>query len=150
MDLRKIKKLIELVEESGIAELEVSSGDESIRIARYNSPSAFPSTLEKSGSLPVSTPPSSGVASLSSAYSTVPAGNQVTAPMAGVFYAAPTPDADPFIRMGQVVAPGDVLCIIESMKMMNEIKAERGGTCGEITAQNGQAVASGDLLFRLI
>jgi acetyl-CoA carboxylase biotin carboxyl carrier protein len=150
MDLRKIKKLIELVEESGIAELEVSSGEESIRIARYSGPPAFPSILEQSGSLPVSVTHPSSVAPGSPAYSTAPAGSQVTAPMAGVFYAAPAPDAEPFIRVGQAVAPGDVLCIIESMKMMNEIKAEQGGTCGEIAVQSGQAVASGDLLFRLI
>ena len=150
MDLRKIKKLIELVEESGIAELEVSSGDEAIRIARYGSPPGFRSGPEKAGSLPASATHPSSEAALSPARSAVAAGSEITAPMAGVFYAAPAPDADPFVRVGQVVAPGDVLCIIESMKMMNEIRAEQGGTCGEIVVRNGQAVASGDLLFRLI
>ncbi len=150
MDLRKIKKLIELVEESGIAELEVSSGEESIRIARYSEPPVRSSISEQAGYLPNSVMHPATVVPGSPAYSTAPVGSRVTAPMAGVFYAAPAPDAEPFVRVGQAVAPGDVLCIIESMKMMNEIKAEQGGTCAEIAVQSGQAVASGDLLFRLI
>jgi acetyl-CoA carboxylase biotin carboxyl carrier protein len=143
MDLRKIKKLIELVEESGIAELEVSSGDEAIRIARY-SPAP---TVAEARSVPAAAARSSSSTVLPRTGSA--AAGEVAAPMAGVFYAAAAPDAEPFVQVGQAVAPGDVLCIIESMKMMNEIKAEFGGTCGEVFARNGQAVNSGDLLFRL-
>jgi len=136
MDLRKIKKLIELVEESGISELEVRSGDESVRIARP---------------VPGTDAVAAASAPVESARSPRSAGSDhaVKAPMAGVFYAAPEPGAEPYVRVGQSVAAGDVLCIIESMKMMNEIRAERGGTCVEVMGRNGQPVAHGDSLFRI-
>jgi acetyl-CoA carboxylase biotin carboxyl carrier protein len=127
MDLRKIKKLMELVEESGISELEVRSGDESVRIVR-----------PLGGAAP---PPASAPAGQS--------GWPVRAPMAGTFYAAAEPGAEPFVQEGQTVAAGDVLCIIESMKMMNEIKAERGGVCTTVSVANGQPVNAGDRLFQL-
>jgi acetyl-CoA carboxylase biotin carboxyl carrier protein len=138
VDLRKVKKLIELVEESGITELEVSDGDETIRIARSAAPS------------PASTP-ASGVSPASPVVSSSPAsgtGFELRAPMAGTFYHAPSPDAEPFLGLGQAVEVGDVIYIIESMKMMNEVTAERAGVCVAIAVENGEAIGSGQILFR--
>ncbi len=146
VDLRKVKKLIELVEESGISELEVRDGDETIRIARHgNQVLAVPQAP-----LPVQAPEAPTSAATAGAASTGPAasGYQVRSPMAGTFYRSPAPDAEPFVTVGQSVAPGDVLCIIESMKMMNEIKAEQAGVCTAILVENGEAIGSGQLLFR--
>lgn len=141
MDLRKIKKLIELVEESKVVELEVSSGDESIRISM--GPTVDPVS---SAVLPTE------VAAQGSAASSVTSsdtGALEKAPMAGVFYAAPSPDAEPFVALGQTVSAGDVLCIIESMKMMNEIVAKQSGTVSKILADNGEAVSTGMPLFAI-
>ena len=135
MDLRKIKKLIELVEESGVTELEVSSGDESIRIA-------MTTTGVQAMAPAVSVP----VAAQKDAAPASPA-QTLKAPMAGVFYQAPNPEADPFVSIGQQVNTGDVLCIIESMKMMNEVTSTMSGTVREIRVANAEAVATGTALF---
>ncbi len=141
VDLRKVKKLIELVEESGIAELEVRDGDETIRIARHTT-AAPPSVVSAPAALqaPTPTPASSTGPTVS--------GFEVRSPMAGTFYRSPAPDAEPFVNVGQTVVAGDVLCIVESMKMMNEIKAERGGVVAGIAVENGEAIGSGQVLFR--
>lgn len=135
MDLRKIKKLIELVEESGVAELEVSSGDESIRISMAT---GSPQAVMPAAAIPVverqETAPASPAQTLK-------------APMAGVFYQSPSPEADPFVSIGQQVSTGDVLCIIESMKMMNEVTSTTSGTVREICVANAEAVATGAALF---
>ena len=135
MDLRKIKKLIELVEESGVAELEVSSGDESIRIsmATAGGQAAVPVVAA-----PVAAPKEAAPAS---------SAQTLKAPMAGVFYQAPSPEADPFVSIGQQVNTGDVLGIIESMKMMNEVTSTMSGTVREIRVANAEAVATGTALF---
>jgi acetyl-CoA carboxylase biotin carboxyl carrier protein len=133
MDLRKIKKLMEMVEESGIAELEVRSGDESVRIVRPLSGGTAPA---------VAAAPAAGRPVQAEGY-------PVRAPMAGTFYAAPEPGADAYVSEGDAVRAGSVLCIIESMKMMNEIKADRSGVCTAVCVANGQAVSSGDVLFRI-
>ena len=146
VDLRKVKKLIELVEESGISELEVSDGDETIRIARYAGQMEGGQALAAPAS--VTAPVASGAAPAPGAATPTAAGHQVRSPMAGTFYRSPTPDAEPFVTVGQSVEPGDVLCIIESMKMMNEIKAEQAGVCSAIAVENGEAIGSGQLLFR--
>jgi acetyl-CoA carboxylase biotin carboxyl carrier protein len=140
VDLRKVKKLIELVEESGISELEVRDGDETIRIARHLGASApvavvSPEGAEQGAPGRVAAPRRG-------------AGFELRSPMAGTFYRAPAPDADPFVAVGQTVEAGDVVCIIESMKMMNEIKAERSGVCTSIAVANGEAIGSGQVLFR--
>ena len=135
MDLRKIKKLIELVEESGVTELEVSSGDESIRIAMATTDVQ---AMAPAVSVPVAAPKDAAPAS--------PA-QTLKAPMAGVFYQAPNPEADPFVSIGQQVNTGDVLCIIESMKMMNEVTSTMSGTVREIRVTNAEAVATGTALF---
>ena len=140
MDLRKVKKLIELAEESGIAELEVTSGDESVRITmnmgpdqRYVTASAVPQTPEPETT---TNPPQKQ-------------GNSVLAPMAGTFYRAPSPEAPPYVEVGQSVSAGDVLCIIESMKMMHEIRAANSGTVESVLVENGTPIGTGDALFVL-
>lgn len=142
VDLRKIKKLIEIVEESGIAELEVRDGDETIRIARSLAPAV-------AAPAPVAAAPASTEPAAEPAVEPRPAaGFAVHSPIAGTFYRAPSPGAAAFVEVGQAVSAGDVLCIIESMKMMNEIVAEKDGVCTAIVADNGQPVSSGDVLFR--
>ena len=140
MDLRKIKKLIELVEESGISELEVSDGDESIRIAR-----PLPGALSAAPAVAVS----SAVAPAGAGAVAAGAGGafQFRAPLAGTFYRAGAPGAEPFVSVGQQVEAGDVLCIVESMKMMNEITADKSGRCTAITVADGEAIGSGQILF---
>ena len=141
MDLRKIKKLIELVQESGIAELEVRDGDESIRVARAV-PGAAPVAA-----VPVAPP--EAVADGASPKPETAGGQVVRAPISGTFYRSPAPGEAPFVREGDTVAAGDVLCIIESMKMMNRIEAELTGTVAEVLLENGRAMESGTPLFRI-
>jgi acetyl-CoA carboxylase biotin carboxyl carrier protein len=153
VDLRKIKKLIELVEESGIAELEVRDGDESIRIARPTGGAALvPAAMPVAQAAPWGEPAQEPAAAqpLPAATSQAPAAPSfpVRSPIAGTFYRAAEPGAAPFVEVGQAVEPGDVLCIIESMKMMNEITAEKAGVCTAVAVTNGQPVSSQDVLFR--
>ena len=138
MDLRKVKKLIELVEESGIAELEVKSGEEAIRIVR---PGGRGKAVEEPAEAPAP----------AAAPTPTPRKRRTTinAPMAGTFYAAPSPGAAPFVHLGSPIGVGDVLCIIESMKMMNEIPSEVAGQVVEILATDGEPVGSGQALFRI-
>ncbi|MBY5948545.1 acetyl-CoA carboxylase biotin carboxyl carrier protein [Photobacterium rosenbergii] len=144
MDIRKIKKLIELVEESGIAELEISEGEESVRISRATAPVAAP-TQVIAAPAPVAAPaapaaaPAAPAAEAPAAAAT-PAGHQVLSPMVGSFYRAPSPDAKPFVEIGQSVNAGDTLCIVEAMKMMNQIEADKAGTVVAILAEDGDAV----------
>lgn len=140
MDLRKIKKLIELVEESGIAELEVKSGDEAVRIAR---PIAGMGVGIGAGPIAVHTP-----ATTSQPAAATPS-VEVRAPMAGTFYIASEPGAPAFCSPGSDVAAGDVVCIIESMKMMNEIRSEHSGSVVELLVANAEPVSSGQVLMRL-
>ena len=142
MDLRKIKKLIELVEASGISELEVRNGEESIRIVR---PLA-PSQVVSSGVLPPGKRPNEST--VSRAAGGAP-GFLVRAPLTGTFYCAPAPGEHAFVRVGQSVAVGDVLCIIESMKMMNQIEAERAGRIAQVLAHDGVPVETGAPLFSI-
>ena len=140
VDLREVKKLIELVEESGISELEVRDGDETIRIARHTAPPAGAAVVTAPAAVqaPVPSPPAPSAGETFA----------LRSPMAGTFYRAPAPDAEPFVVVGQSVEAGDVLCIIESMKMMNEIRADRAGVCSAILVENGAAIGSGQPLFR--
>ncbi|MDV5172012.1 acetyl-CoA carboxylase biotin carboxyl carrier protein [Photobacterium rosenbergii] len=144
MDIRKIKKLIELVEESGIAELEISEGEESVRISRATAPVAAP-TQVIAAPAPVAAPaaPAAAPAAAPTAEApaaATPAGHQVLSPMVGSFYRAPSPDAKPFVEIGQSVNAGDTLCIVEAMKMMNQIEADKAGTVVAILAEDGDAV----------
>ena len=136
MDIRKIKKLIELVEESGISELEISEGEESVRISRNNPVSAAPIQYAAPvAAAPVAVPVAAEVAAPA-----VPAGHQVLSPMVGTFYGAPSPDAKPFVKVGQSVTSGETLCIIEAMKMMNQIEADKSGVVTAILVEDGQPV----------
>jgi len=143
MDIRKIKKLIELVEESGIAELEISEGEESVRISRHGV--AAPAPVHYAAApAPVAAPapaaaPAAPAAS-APAEPAAPAGHQVLSPMVGTFYRSPSPDAGAFIEVGQQVSEGNTLCIVEAMKMMNQIEADKSGVVKAILAEDGQPV----------
>ncbi|TQQ74634.1 acetyl-CoA carboxylase biotin carboxyl carrier protein [Vibrio cholerae] len=143
MDIRKIKKLIELVEESGIAELEISEGEESVRISRYGQPAPAPQVHYAAAPAPVAVPaPVAQAAAVAEApaVAKVPAGHKVLSPMVGTFYRSPSPDAKAFIEVGQSVSVGDTLCIVEAMKMMNQIEADKSGVVTAILVEDGQTV----------
>ena len=146
MDLRKLKTLIDLVAESGIAELEITEGEGKVRIVKFsqaNHPVAYqPAPM---AAAPMSAPPVA--ASAASVDVPVEAGHQVKAPMVGTFYRASGPSAAPFVEVGQTVKEGDPLCIIEAMKLLNEIEADKSGVVKEILVQNGEPVEYGQPLF---
>ena len=146
MDLRKVKKLIELAEESGIAELEVTSGDESVRITMNAAPGV--ATVATTAPVPAISE-NSNAAEKSGVANELAKGTPVVAPMAGTFYRAPSPEASPYVEVGDTVAAGDVLCIIESMKMMHEIRSVAGGTVESILVENGTPIGTGEVLFLL-
>ncbi|MBV7300566.1 acetyl-CoA carboxylase biotin carboxyl carrier protein [Enterovibrio paralichthyis] len=144
MDIRKIKKLIELVEESGIAELEISEGEESVRISRAIAPVAAPAQVYASAPVAAAPAPAAPVAAAPAAEAPAAApvetGHKVLSPMVGTFYRSPSPDAKAFVEVGQSVNVGDTLCIVEAMKMMNQIQADKAGVVKAILCVDGQAV----------
>ena len=144
MDIRKIKKLIELVEESGISELEISEGEESVRISRAAPAQAYP-MMPQAYAMPAQPQPAlaTAVASAPAETPAAPAamsGHVVRSPMVGTFYRTPSPDAKAFIEVGQKVNAGDTLCIVEAMKMMNQIEADKSGVVKAILVESGQPV----------
>jgi acetyl-CoA carboxylase biotin carboxyl carrier protein len=148
VDLRKLKKLIDLVQESGIAELEVTEGEERVRITRAVPPAApvaaaAPAQVSAAGH----PSPAAPAAEAGPAEPALPAGHVLKSPMVGTFYRAPSPGAKPFVDVGSQVKAGDTLCIIEAMKLMNEIEADKAGTVKAILAENGQPVEFGEPLF---
>ena len=145
MDIRKVKKLIELLEQSGIAELEIKEGEESVRISRQSS------TIVHSAA-PIAVPPAAPVAVAGSAAARAEDaekvdGHLVRSPMVGTFYIAASPTSGPFVTPGQQVNIGDTLCIIEAMKMMNQIEADKAGTVRSIMVENGSPVEFDQVLF---
>lgn len=147
MDLRKLKKLIDLVEESGIAEIEVTEGEEKVRITRATAAQpvfAAPAAIAPVAAAPVAAAPSPAV---SAAPAVRDLSNAQKSPMVGTFYRAPGPNAPAFVEIGQQVKAGDTLCIIEAMKLMNEIEAEKSGVIKEILVDNGTPVEYGEPLF---
>ncbi len=156
MDIRKIKKLIELLEESGIAEIEIKEGEEAVRISRMPAASpapAFPQYTHVAG-LPVAMSPqleapAKAAAPVTEVAVTKPKPNEhvITAPMVGTFYASPSPGAKAFIEIGDEIKVGQVLCIIEAMKMMNQIESDKAGKVTSIMARNGDPVEFGQPLF---
>jgi acetyl-CoA carboxylase biotin carboxyl carrier protein len=150
MDLRKLKTLIELVETSGIAELEIQEGEERVRITRALMQSSHFATVPAAAP-PLSAPGTAANAPVSlPAESTVPAapeGHVVKSPMVGTFYRSASPGAKPFVEVGDAVQQGDVLCIVEAMKLMNEIEADASGIIKAVIAENGQPVEFGQPLF---
>jgi acetyl-CoA carboxylase biotin carboxyl carrier protein len=154
MDIRKIKKLIELLEESGIAEIEIKEGEEAVRISRmptggmvthmapqvvHAAPAAAPAAAVPS--------PAAVVAAESAAAKPKSNEHVITAPMVGTFYASPSPGAKPFVEIGDEIKVGQVLCIIEAMKMMNQIEADKSGRVASVMARNGDPVEFGQPLF---
>lgn len=149
MDIRKIKKLIEMLEESGLAEIEIREGEESIRISRASSVPA-PAPVVQPPSNPTAPQPEAPTAStpaVGAPEPKVPPGQVVVSPMVGTFYRAPSPGAAPFVEVGSQVNAGDTLCIIEAMKMLNEIESDRSGVVRAILKENGQPVEYGEALF---
>ena len=144
MDLRKLKKLIELVEESGIAELEVTEGEEKVKICKSVAHAAPLVSMMAPVAMPTAAASTVTAAAMPAA---LPEGHTVKAPMVGTFYRAAAPGAKPFVDVGHKVAVGDTLCVIEAMKLMNEIEADFAGTVRSILAENGQPVEYGEPLF---
>ena len=146
MDIRKVKKLIELLEESNIGEIEIKEGEESVRISRHGAQQAAP--VAYAAPAPVAAAPAPAApapAEVPAVEAAAPAAapvadNAVLSPMVGTFYRAPSPEAPSFVEVGQTVRVGDVLCIVEAMKMMNQIEADRAGTVTAIHVENGEAV----------
>jgi acetyl-CoA carboxylase biotin carboxyl carrier protein len=152
MDLRKLKKLIDLVQESGIAELEITEGEEKVKIVKGGAVSISAPSSVASPVAADARPPAPVAPPTAPAPAEAPAGQEghvVKAPMVGTFYRSPSPDAKPFVEVGQAVKEGDTICIIEAMKLMNEIEADAGGTVKAILVENGQPVEYGQPLFIL-
>jgi acetyl-coA carboxylase, biotin carboxyl carrier protein len=150
MDLRKLKKLIDLVEESGIAEIEVTEGEEKVRITRATAAPAPVYAAPAQVAVPAPAPaaaPAAAAAPAPAAPAARDLSNAQKSPMVGTFYRAPGPNAAAFVEVGQQVKAGDTLCIIEAMKLMNEIEAEKSGTVKEILVENGTPVEFGEPLF---
>ncbi|GMM86200.1 acetyl-CoA carboxylase biotin carboxyl carrier protein [Pseudoalteromonas sp. MTN2-4] len=151
MDIRKIKKLIELVEESGIAELEITEGEESVRINRHSSAPVIAAQPQHyaAAPAPVAAPAAAPTpaAEAAPAAAAEPAGHKVLSPMVGTFYAAASPEAPKYVEVGQSVNVGDTLCIVEAMKMMNQIEADKAGVVKAILVENGEPVEFDQPLF---
>jgi acetyl-CoA carboxylase biotin carboxyl carrier protein len=154
MDIRKVKKLIELLEESGVSEIEIKEGEESVRISRHPTGTMHAIATPMAYSTPAAAiGAAAGAAAGASAATTAAAAaapspdQMVTAPMVGTFYASPAPGAKAFVEIGSEVKPGDVLCIIEAMKMMNQIESDKAGRVVSILVKNGDPVEFGQTLF---
>lgn len=151
MDLRKLKKLIDLVQESGIAELEITEGEERVRIARGGAVTVTPLGAAAGAAAVPATPAPAAAPPAVAAPTPAPVaeGHAIKSPMVGTFYRAPAPDAKPFVDVGGAVKEGQIVCVIEAMKLMNEIEADASGTIKAILVENGQPVEYGQALFIL-
>ena len=151
MDLRKLKKLIDLVEESGIAEIEVTEGEEKVRITRSVAAPAMQTVYATAAPVQAAPAPVAALAQPAAPAAPAPAARDLSnaqkSPMVGTFYRAASPSTPAFVEVGQTVKAGDTLCIIEAMKLMNEIEAEKSGVVKEILVENGQPVEFGEPLF---
>ena len=148
MDLRKLKALIDLVEKSGIAELEITEGEERVRIAKQGGSAPAPSFhMHHASPAPQAAPVTAPTAAAEPIIAAEPEGHAVKAPMVGTFYRSSTPGGQSFVEVGQSVKAGDTLCIIEAMKLMNEIEADASGVIKAILVENGQPVEYGQPLF---
>jgi len=147
MDLRKLKKLIDLVQESGIAELEITEGEEKVRISRAgNAVQTAVMTMPQATTM-MAASPAAAAAAPAPETPAEPEGHMVKSPMVGTFYRSSAPGAKPFVEIGQSVNAGDTLCIIEAMKLLNEIEADQGGVIKSVLVENGQPVEYGQPLF---
>jgi acetyl-CoA carboxylase biotin carboxyl carrier protein len=149
MDLRKIKKLIDLVSESGIAELEITEGEERVRINRFGpaAPQTMMMPAQYAPQMPYALPPGASAPIETPTAPVAAEGHRVKSPMVGTFYRSSSPGAKAFVEIGQSVNVGDTLCIIEAMKLLNEIEADQGGVIKAILVENGQPVEYGEPLF---
>ena len=153
MDLRKLKTLIDLVSESGISELEVTEGEGKVRIVKnappvYVQPSAlYAPQYAQPAPMPAGEAPAAAAGAPATPAAAAPQGHVVTSPMVGTFYRAPSPGAEPFVQVGDTVKEGQTICIIEAMKLLNEIESDKSGVVKEILVDNGQAVEYGQPLF---
>lgn len=147
MDLRKLKTLIDLVAESGIAELEITEGEGKVRIVKFSQAVQPVAYAAAPVAAPVAAAPAADSTAAPAPAAAAPAGHAVKAPMVGTFYRAPNPGAPAFAQVGQQVKEGDVLCIIEAMKLLNEIEADKAGVIKEILVENGEPVEYGQPLF---
>jgi len=157
VDIRKVRKLIDLLESSSVDEIEIHEGEESVRVSRHRAPAAAPVHhyhAAPAGAAPVAAPaptggpaPGAGAAPDTGTDSPLPPGHVVSSPMVGTFYQASSPGSKPFVSVGQRVAPGDTLCIIEAMKILNQIECEVAGEVTAIIAENGHPVEFGEPLF---
>lgn len=153
MDIRKVKKLIELLEESGIDELEIKEGEESVRISRHSKQPAYaPQPMYAPAPAPVAAPVAAAAPGAEAAPAAAPKLNGTVArsPMVGTFYRAASPTSGNFVEIGQSVKKGDILCIVEAMKMMNHIEAEASGVIESILVENGQPVEYDQPLFTIV
>jgi len=146
MDIRKIKKLIELLEESDIAELEIHEGEESVRISRQGSTAPAPVIATAPAAIATAPAPVAATPEAEEEPAAI-TGHTVNAPMVGTFYRAPSPGAAPFVEEGQTVKVGDTLCIIEAMKLLNQIEADKAGVIKAILVENGEPVEYGEPMF---
>ena len=147
MDLRKLKKLIDLVQESGISELEITEGEEKVRIAKHSPPSQAATYMMSAPPAATQHAPVAVPVTVEAAAPTEPEGQVVKAPMVGTFYRSGSPGASSFVEVGQTVKEGDTLCIIEAMKLMNEIESDASGIIKAILVENGQPVEFGQPMF---
>jgi acetyl-CoA carboxylase biotin carboxyl carrier protein len=148
VDIRKVKKLIELLEESGIAEIEISEGEESVRISRYPQSGFMSFAPPAPAPMPVAAPVHAARPEPAAPQAEPAAqGHPITAPMVGTYYSSPSPGSKPFVEIGSQVAPGDTLCIIEAMKMMNQIESDVAGRVVSVLVENGDPVEFGQPLF---
>ena len=152
MDIRKVKKLIELLEESGIEELEICEGEESVRISRASRHPAAPAHYYAApqAAAPAPAPAPAPAAETPAPADNTPSGHLVRSPMVGTFYRSPSPGASSFVEVGKKVQAGDVLCIVEAMKMMNQIEADKSGTIDAILVEDGEPVEFDQPLFSIV
>ena len=148
MDIRKVKKLIELLEESNINELEITEGEDSVRISRGVPAAAYAPQPMLAAPLAAAAAPAAAAAAV--VVDEPIAGHTINSPMVGSFYASPAPESPAFVSVGQTVSPGDVLCIIEAMKMMNQIEADKAGVIGAVLVEDGDPIEFDQPLFTII
>lgn len=148
IDIEKVRQLIALVEETGIAELEIHEGEDTVRINRYSNKMAHTPAPAVHHDISFVAPPAAAPVSAPVVLEE-PTGHKITSPMVGTFYVASSPDSKPFVEVGQTVKAGQVLCIIEAMKMMNQIEADKNGTITARLVENGEPVEFGQTLFTI-
>lgn len=151
MDIRKVKKLIELLEESNIDEIEIKEGEESVRISRNSAPTQYAYAPSPQAAAPIAAPAAAASTSESTEVPVATSnGHEVKSPMVGTFYRAPSPGSSAFVDVGSTVKVGDVLCIVEAMKMMNQIEADKAGVIEAILIEDGQPVEFDQAMFTIV